>query len=156
MRRNCPGRCARSFARMVMTKAPDTGDGPRGREWLHTRRPHFLACNGTSHKYTTTTVVPSSTTIGVVGQKNGAGRMSFADTLKRLREKSGLSQPALAKKAGLSQQAVSHLEQGKREPALKTAQALAAALGVDCTAFNEAAGEVIRKPWEKRPRRKPK
>ena len=59
----------------------------------------------------------------------------FADRLQRLREAAGLSQYALAKKSGLSKQAVSNLEAGNREPTWQTVQLLAAALGVDCTHF---------------------
>lgn len=60
---------------------------------------------------------------------------TFAERLKSVREKIGLSQYALAKLAGLSKQAVSNLELGEREPTWATVQALAKALGVDCTAF---------------------
>lgn len=40
-------------------------------------------------------------------------RMGFADNIKRLREREGLSQLELAKKAGVSQQLISQLENGK-------------------------------------------
>lgn len=59
----------------------------------------------------------------------------FADRLKALREKKGLTQKALANLAGLSLKAVSHWEQGLREPSWSNVQALADALGVDCRAF---------------------
>lgn len=55
--------------------------------------------------------------------------------IKELREKAELTQKELADKAGVSQRAISHWEQGLREPGLGAAQALAAALGVDCRAF---------------------
>lgn len=60
---------------------------------------------------------------------------TFAGRLSEVREVVGLSQYALAKKAGLSKQALSLLEQGEREPSWDTVQRLAKALGVDCTAF---------------------
>lgn len=59
----------------------------------------------------------------------------FAARLKALREAAGLSQAALAEKAGMNRFGVAKLEQGQREPSWATVQALAAALGVDCTAF---------------------
>ncbi len=60
---------------------------------------------------------------------------SFAERLRGLREGAGLSQYALAKKSGLTKQALSRLELGEREPTWQTVQLLAAALGVDCTSF---------------------
>jgi transcriptional regulator with XRE-family HTH domain len=61
----------------------------------------------------------------------------FAARLKELREAAGLSQKALADRAGLSQRAVSHWEQGIREPGWSNVLALARALGVDCRAFDQ-------------------
>lgn len=63
----------------------------------------------------------------------------FAKKLRQAREAKGLSQYGLAKSAGLSKQAVSSLELGVNDPSWDTVQKLAAALGVDCTAF---AGDV--------------
>jgi transcriptional regulator with XRE-family HTH domain len=63
---------------------------------------------------------------------------SFAVRLKHLREQAGLTQEQLAELAGLNKFTVAQLEQGRREPALATAQALARGLGVTCTAFEEA------------------
>src|SRR4051812_18722665 len=60
---------------------------------------------------------------------------TFAMLLRALREQAGLSQYALAKKSGLTKQAISRLEAGTRDPAWETVQRLAHALGVDCTAF---------------------
>ena len=62
---------------------------------------------------------------------------AFGKKLKELREAAGLTQTELAKKAGLSQGGIANLEQGRTQPAWDSVQALAAALGVDCTAFNE-------------------
>jgi transcriptional regulator with XRE-family HTH domain len=60
---------------------------------------------------------------------------TFAERLQSLREAKGLSQYALAKRSGLSKQALSRLELGDREPSWGTVQVLAAALGVSCEAF---------------------
>lgn len=51
-------------------------------------------------------------------------------TLKRLREKSGLTQQQLAEKSGLLQSHVSRIERGEYSPTNKTLTKLAAALGV--------------------------
>jgi transcriptional regulator with XRE-family HTH domain len=59
----------------------------------------------------------------------------FAATLKSLRASAGLTQEQLAERAGLHLGAVFKLEQGRREPAWATVQALAAALGVSCEVF---------------------
>jgi transcriptional regulator with XRE-family HTH domain len=59
----------------------------------------------------------------------------FAGRLRTLRESAGLSQYALAKRAGLSKQGMSRLELGEREPTWVTVQRLAAALGVSFEAF---------------------
>jgi transcriptional regulator with XRE-family HTH domain len=60
---------------------------------------------------------------------------AFADRLRALREGAGLSQYALAKRSGLSKQALSNLELGNREPTWTTVQLLAVALGVNCEEF---------------------
>jgi transcriptional regulator with XRE-family HTH domain len=60
---------------------------------------------------------------------------SFADRLKEVRERKGLSQYALARITGLSKQGLSNLELGAREPSWDTVQRLALALGVSCTEF---------------------
>jgi transcriptional regulator with XRE-family HTH domain len=67
-----------------------------------------------------------------------AATETFAVKLKRLREAAGWSQAELAERAGLNQFGVAKLEQGVREPAWATVQALARALGVNCTAFEDA------------------
>lgn len=63
----------------------------------------------------------------------------FADRLQELRETTGLSQYALAKRAGISKQAISRLELAEREPNWETVQRLALALGVDYGAFADPA-----------------
>jgi transcriptional regulator with XRE-family HTH domain len=63
---------------------------------------------------------------------------TFAQQLQDLREQAGLSQYALAKRTGLTKQAVSRLELGQREPTWHTVQLLALALGVSSEAFSDA------------------
>jgi len=67
--------------------------------------------------------------------------MAFALKLKALREQAGISQYELAARAGLSRQALSHLEQGNRQPAWNTVKALAKALGVSVSAFDDVPKE---------------
>jgi transcriptional regulator with XRE-family HTH domain len=62
---------------------------------------------------------------------------SFADRLIAVRAKAGLSQYALAKRAGLTKQALSLLESGGNDPRWETVQRLALALGVSCDAFRD-------------------
>jgi predicted ATPase/DNA-binding XRE family transcriptional regulator len=52
----------------------------------------------------------------------------FGDELRRLRKHFGLSQEALAHRAGLTPEAVSLLERGRREPRMSTLQLLAQAM----------------------------
>jgi transcriptional regulator with XRE-family HTH domain len=60
---------------------------------------------------------------------------TFADRLRALREKAGLSAYRLAFYAGLTKQAVSRLERGQAQPSWATVQALAKALEVPTDAF---------------------
>src|SRR6185312_1533387 len=61
----------------------------------------------------------------------GDERTSFGEQLRRLRVAAGLSQEALAERAGLSVQAIGALETGKRRrPYPNTIAALADALGL--------------------------
>jgi transcriptional regulator with XRE-family HTH domain len=64
-------------------------------------------------------------------------KASFGEKLRQMRENACLSQQELADKAGISQKAVSQYEQAKREPHWGSVVALAKALGVDCTAFQD-------------------
>lgn len=64
---------------------------------------------------------------------------TFGERLKELREAAGLTQAALAERAGMNQFGVAKLEQGVREPAWATVQAICAALGVKCSAFEGTA-----------------
>lgn len=58
---------------------------------------------------------------------------TFAARLTRLREAADLSQRQLAKASRVSQQAISLLERGQRDPTLGTLRALATVMGVDVT-----------------------
>ncbi len=66
---------------------------------------------------------------------------SFGERLKELRETAGLTQVELAARAGMHQFGVAKLEQGIREPTWASVQALARALGVSCSAFEDADGD---------------
>lgn len=55
---------------------------------------------------------------------------AFARNLRAAREKAGLSQEALAERAGMHRNAVALLETGKRDPRVSTVAKLAKALGV--------------------------
>jgi transcriptional regulator with XRE-family HTH domain len=82
-------------------------------------------------------------------------RETFGNKLARLREAAGVSQYALAKMTGLTNQAVTYLEAGERQPTWETVQRLAKALGLDCTAFaDEGLVLPVYKPGK--PGRKPK
>jgi transcriptional regulator with XRE-family HTH domain len=61
----------------------------------------------------------------------------FGGRLKELRVQAGLSQKQLAEQAGLSLRAVSHWEQGLREPGWFSVLRLARTLGVDSRAFEQ-------------------
>jgi len=63
------------------------------------------------------------------------GKTTFADILRGLRRKAGLSQPRLAERAGVSVGSVRNLEQGIREPSYSTLVRLAAALGASLGDF---------------------
>ena len=63
-------------------------------------------------------------------------RETFVKCLQRLRKATGLSQPRLAEKAGISVTALRNWEQGRREPYIGTAAVLAGALGVSLSEFD--------------------
>lgn len=54
----------------------------------------------------------------------------FPMRLRQIRERSGLTQEALAKKAGVSRAYLSRLEMGRHDPPLSRLRKLAKALGV--------------------------
>jgi XRE family transcriptional regulator, regulator of sulfur utilization len=68
----------------------------------------------------------------------------FAGVLRRLREGAGLTLSALARKSGVTKQALSKLERGVNGPTWDTVQRLALALDVDCLAFADQAVTVPR------------
>ena len=55
----------------------------------------------------------------------------FAVRLKRLRERKGMTQAALAEKAGVSRAYLARLEMGRHDPPLSRLRRLATALGVN-------------------------
>lgn len=57
--------------------------------------------------------------------------MKFADKVKYLRERKGLTQEELAKLSNISQAAVTHYEKGIRKPSTNTMIQLAKVLSVD-------------------------
>ena len=60
---------------------------------------------------------------------------AFGQALKRMREEKDWTREQLAEKCGLSRMQIFRLETGEQGASWETVQALAAALGVDCTAF---------------------
>lgn len=70
--------------------------------------------------------------------------MPFADQLIQARKMRRLSQQQLARRSGISQQAISKLESGKSSPSEYTIRQLAAALHVPMSALLEE--EQIKKP----------
>jgi transcriptional regulator with XRE-family HTH domain len=76
----------------------------------------------------------------------------FAGRLRELREEAGLSQQALAGRAGLTKDGVAQLEQGRRKPAWETVLKLCEALGVSVTEFTKEPAKGP-KPKRGRPRK---
>ena len=64
----------------------------------------------------------------------------FGKKLRALREAAGMTQAALAMKAGVSREYVNKLEGGQYDPTLGLVQRLASALGVTWTAFDAGKG----------------
>ena len=63
--------------------------------------------------------------------------MTFADRLRELREKAGLTQMQLADASGLPLGSIRNYEQGQREPYWQVVFKLADALGVSSEAFKD-------------------
>jgi transcriptional regulator with XRE-family HTH domain len=63
--------------------------------------------------------------------------MTFAERLRELRDKKGLSEARLAELSGVPFGTVHEYGLGRRKPSLTAAVKLARALGVECTAFAE-------------------
>lgn len=57
--------------------------------------------------------------------------------IKTLRKHKGLTQAELAERSGIQQSMLSLIESGKRTPSVRSAQRIAAALGVEWTKFFE-------------------
>jgi transcriptional regulator with XRE-family HTH domain len=57
----------------------------------------------------------------------------FSVRLRQIRERSGMTQETLAKKAGVSRAYLSRLEMGRHDPPLSRLRKLAKALGVPVT-----------------------
>jgi transcriptional regulator with XRE-family HTH domain len=66
--------------------------------------------------------------------------MTFADKLRELRERAGLTQLQLAKAAEVPIGSIRNYEQGHREPLWDVLFKLASALGTDCSVFAECVG----------------
>lgn len=77
---------------------------------------------------------------------------AFGLRLKELRESAGLTQPALAEKSGASVRMISRLETGVQEATWPVVQSLAAALGVDCRAFQEPPSANVKPAGRGRPK----
>lgn len=77
----------------------------------------------------------------------------IGNRLRELRAGAGLSQLELARKAGLGQRTISHIEQGVNSPLFLTVVALADALGVPIEAFREPPSAEVDKPHG-RPKKK--
>src|SRR5271166_4759437 len=73
--------------------------------------------------------IPVST-YHLIGDSLKGDAMRFGESLKRFRESAGLSQSALAEKAGLSIRSIQNWEQGHRVPWATALPALAKALGI--------------------------
>jgi transcriptional regulator with XRE-family HTH domain len=84
--------------------------------------------------------------------------MTFAEKLRQLRDAAGLSEAKLAAASGVSFPSVHQYGLGLRSPSYSAVVKLAAALGVDCTAFADCA-EVAHEPAKRKAatsaRRKP-
>lgn len=77
--------------------------------------------------------------------------MTFAETLKRLRQERGLSQEELARHLGTSRQVVSRYESGARVPKISTVSAFAQALGVPLSALTGEEEDLFSLPGVQRP-----
>lgn len=64
-------------------------------------------------------------------------KSTFARRLEALRKQAGITQYELARRAGLSKQAMSQLERGERDPAWETVRKLARALEVSIAEFDD-------------------
>lgn len=84
-------------------------------------------------------------------KRGGWPPTGFAQQLQGLRERAGLTQGELAKRAGCTTMTISKLERAVQEPAWPLVLAIASALGVSCLAFLPS-GEGTEQPKRKRGR----
>jgi transcriptional regulator with XRE-family HTH domain len=77
--------------------------------------------------------------------------MTFAEKLKELRLKAGLSQSELAAASGRGLGAIRDYEQGKREPSLRAAVSLAEALGCSVSKFADSVKQDVAADSEEKP-----
>jgi putative transcriptional regulator len=61
----------------------------------------------------------------------------YQSSLKEHRERAGLSQEALARQVGVTRQTIVNIEQGRNEPRILLAFAIAAAVGVAISAIDQ-------------------
>ena len=73
----------------------------------------------------------------------------FGPRLRELRAAAGLTQKALAKRAGLTREAVACLETGRNDPRWRTVVALCVALGVGSDEFLKPLGTGVGKAWRR-------
>src|SRR5437016_1725448 len=79
-------------------------------------------------------------------------RMTFGDKLRALRKAQGWPQTELATRAGVPQSSLARWEAGQQTPPFDAVQALCAALGVSCSAFD---GCEFAESAQKHPRGRP-
>ena len=77
---------------------------------------------------------------------------TFAERLRELRERAGLTQQQLADASGLPVGSLRNYEQGQREPYWQVVFRLAAALGVSCEAFADSPAPNCRPRGQRRGR----
>jgi transcriptional regulator with XRE-family HTH domain len=80
--------------------------------------------------------------------------MTFAQKLRELRDKKGLSEMALARESGVAFGALHFYGMGKRKPPFAAVVKLAEALGVTCEAFadcDDVRGEKAAEPESREP-----
>ncbi len=67
--------------------------------------------------------------------KGKTTKKSFAEVLREIRQEKGLSQEALADKAGLHRTYISQVERGLKSPSLRSLEQIAQALGIPASAL---------------------
>jgi transcriptional regulator with XRE-family HTH domain len=67
--------------------------------------------------------------------KGKTTKKSFAEVLREIRQEKGLSQEALADRAGLHRTYISQVERGLKSPSLRSLEQIAQALGVPASAL---------------------